>query len=97
MKVCPINSYSVNNYQNHNVKKQQTQNPNFKGWGGALGTLGGAIVGVGVTVLSGGALAWTIPAISGLSGIGGDIYEHSRKPSDDDNHNSNAYYTNHRD
>ena len=96
MKICPISVCSVKNYQNYNVKKQQPQNPNFKGWGGALGTIGGALVGVALTAASGGALAWTIPALSGASAIGGDIYEHRNKPSGDNN-DYDPCYPNHRD
>ena len=97
MKVCPISVSPVRNYQNLNVTKQQPQNPNFKGWGGALGTLGGALLGVGLTAVSGGALAWTIPALSGVSAIGGDIFEHRNKPSGDDDFDYDPCYPNYRD
>lgn len=69
---------------NHNLRRNNVQNPNFKGWGGALGTIGGSAVGIGLTLLSGGALAWTIPMLGGAGGIGGDIYEKKDKPSSDD-------------
>ena len=84
MKVCPISVSHVRNYQNFNVKHQSAQTPNFKGWGGALGTILGAGAGVLLTAATGGTLAWTIPALSGGAAIGGDIYEKSNKPSADD-------------
>ena len=84
MKVCPISVSNAKNYQSYNVKNQNVQHPNFKGWGGALGTILGAGAGVLLTAASGGALAWTIPALSGGGAIGGDVYEHSSKPSADD-------------
>ena len=85
MRICPINSVSqARNYQNYNrMQSKNVQNPNFKGWGGFLGTVGGALVGVALTAATGGALAWTIPALSGTGGIGGDMYEKKDKPSTD--------------
>ena len=79
MRISPISVLNVKNCQKHNLKTQTAQDPNFKGWGGVLGTVGGAILGAGLTAISGGALLWTVPAISGITGIGGDIYEKSRK------------------
>ena len=84
MRISPISVSPMRNNQNYNFKKQNVQNPNFKGWGGALGTIGGALLGVGLTAISGGALAWTIPALSGGCAIGGDMYEHKDKPSSSD-------------
>ena len=62
---------------------KHVQNPNFKGWGGVVGTLGGSALGLGLSVLSGGALLWTIPLLGGAAGIGGDIYEKKDKPTTD--------------
>lgn len=84
MRISPICVSLARNSQNYNVQKQNAQNPSFNGYGGALGTIGGALIGIGLTALSGGALAWTIPAISGAGAIGGDMCEHSSKPSADD-------------
>lgn len=83
MRISSINVAQPRNL-NCNLRTKNVQNPNFKGWGGALGTLFGAGVGVALTVASGGALAWTIPALGGVSGIGGDIFEKKDKPSDDE-------------
>ena len=80
MRISPISVSNANNY----VKNQNVQNPNFKGWGGALGTIIGAGAGVLLTAASGVALAWTIPALSGGGAIGGDVFEHKTKPSADD-------------
>ena len=68
---------------NYNLHSKNHQNPNFKGWGGVLGTLGGTAVGAVLTVASGGALMWTIPLLGGTAGIGGDMYEKKDKPSTD--------------
>ena len=94
MRISPISVSYANNYHNSNLKN--VQNPNFKGWGGALGTILGAGAGVLLTAASGGALAWTIPALSGGGAIGGDIYEHRDKPSDND-FDYDPTYPNHRD
>ncbi len=86
-----ISSISIaqpkNVYYNQNLKRSEATN--FKGWG-ATGTLIGAAAGGILTAMSGGALFWTIPALSGLSGIGGDIYEHNRngKSSDDNDYDA---------
>ena len=78
--ICVAQKTNYPNYRSANY----AQNPNFKGWGGALGTLGGAAAGIGLTILTGGAALWTVPLISGLSGIGGDMFEKKDKPSSDD-------------
>jgi len=96
MRICPISVAHARNFQNYNVKNQNVQNPNFKGWGGALGTVLGAGAGILLTAASGGTLAWTIPALSGASAIGGDIYEHRNKPSSDD-YDMDSYSPNYRD
>ena len=82
MKISPVTYSPVRNFQTVSKKQiqsngqiQQDQQPSFKGWGGALGTTIGALVGIGLTVASGGTLAWLIPATSGLGGIGGDMCE----------------------
>ena len=88
MRVSSINVAQpvVKNYNFRNSKVHSTptaEAPSFKGWGGVLGTVLGAGAGIALTVATGGALAWTIPAISGISGIGGDMYEKKDKPSTD--------------
>ena len=92
MRISPISVSYARNYHNSNLKSQNVQNPNFKGWGGALGTILGAGAGVILTAASGGALAWTIPALSGGGAIGGDIFEHSSKPSSDDDYDYEINY-----
>ena len=74
---------------------KHVQNPNFQGKGGALGTILGAAVGLGVTAISGGALFWTVPLFAGSGGIGGDIYENKNKPSSDDYDYDPCYPNNH--
>ena len=74
---------------NYNFKKQNVQprvinhSPSFNGSGGAAGTIVGSLLGIGLTAISGGALAWTIPMLGGVGGIGGDMYEKKDKPSTD--------------
>lgn len=74
---------------NYNFRRQNVQapvinnSPSFNGSGGAVGTLFGSLLGIGLTAISGGALAWTIPMLGGVGGIGGDIYEKKDKPSTD--------------
>jgi len=92
MKISPISVSPARNYQNYNLKQQNVQNPNFRGLGGALGTIVGAGAGVLLTAVSGGALAWTIPALSGAGTIGGDIYEHKSKPSAEDDYDFDYEY-----
>lgn len=75
---------------------KHVQNPNFQGKGGALGTLVGAAAGVGLTFLTGGAMAWAIPILAGGGGIGGDMYEKKDKPSSDD-YDYDPTYPNYRD
>ena len=84
MRICPITVSQARNYQNYKVQhSQKMQSPGFKGAGGVFGSIGGALLGLGLTALSGGALAWTIPALSGSGAIGGDMYEKKDKPSTD--------------
>ena len=94
MRINPISVSHARNYQNlRNQKNVQSpipqsdaevQNPSFKGWGGVCGTILGSAVGIGLTVLTGGAAAWTIPILGGGAAIGGDIYENKGKPSTDE-------------
>ena len=81
---------------NYNLKSRHGQNPNFQGKGGLIGLVGGTAIGLGLTVLSGGALAWTIPLLGGTAGIGGDMYEKKDKPSSDD-YDYDPCYPNHHD
>ena len=84
MRICPISVSPARNYQNHNLHKtHKIQNPSFNGAGGVFGTIIGGVLGLGLTAISGGALAWTIPALSGSGAIGGDMYENKDKPSTD--------------
>ena len=80
-----INSISVAQPRNvnYNLKSRSSQNPNFQGKGGLFGLVGGTAVGLGLTLISGGALAWTIPLLGGTGGIGGDMYEKKDQPSTD--------------
>ncbi len=82
MRVSSINVAQPRNL-NYNLRNKNAQTPNFRGWGGALGTIGGAAVGIVLTAASGGALAWTIPLLGGSGAIGGDMYEKKDKPSTD--------------
>ena len=68
MKISAISGVQqkYNYVRNQN---QQVRTPNFKSGGGALGTLGGVAVGVGITILTGGAAAPLIPLI----GFGGAV------------------------
>ena len=89
-----INSISVIQPNKlHSAKKKMIQNqitnglvnekncPTFKGnfrWGGAVGTLLGAVFGVGVTIATGGVAA---PLIFGDAGaIGGDAADRTLRP-----------------
>ena len=85
--VCVMRISSISVAQprnvNYNLKSRCSQNPNFQGKGGLFGLVGGTAVGLGLTFISGGALAWTIPLFGGAAGIGGDMYEKKDKPSTD--------------
>lgn len=83
MRISSINVAQPRNI-NYVTKAKNLQNPNFEGKGGIRGLLGGTAIGVALTFFSGGTLAWTIPLIGGVGGIGGDVFEKKDKPSIDE-------------
>ena len=71
MKVSAINCvHPVHNYKN--VRGKNVQAPNFRGVGGAVGVIGGTAVGIGLTMLTGGATLALIPLIGWGGGVTGE-------------------------
>jgi len=90
MRISSINVAQPRNV-NYNLHARSLQNPNFQGKGGVRGLIFGTAIGGALTLVSGGALAWTIPLLGGAGGIGGDVYEKNSNPPSDEYAGQNWY------
>ena len=78
-------------------EKTVGSNVNFGKWGGAIGTIVGTAVGVGVTALTGGATAFLLPLFAGGGGEIGDgidakYGDNHEELTVDDSYTGAAYY-----
>ena len=87
MRVSPISISQYRPVKNQNAKHNTTPqvNPNFKGWGGGLGSTIGALAGLGlgtlVTIGTGGLAAPLLLSMGGCAAgaIGGEAVEEKFK------------------
>ena len=75
MRICPVSNYNYSN--SARLTQQNVKSPNFKSGGGALGVIGGCAVGIGLTILTGGAAAPFVPFICVGGAVAGEgVKEH---------------------